>query len=377
MATKIDYKNTDPLLLTPGPLTTSAEVKQAMLHDWGSRDPLFIDATKNVREVLVKLSGGGDAFTAVPVQGSGTFAVEAMIGTFLPRDNKLLIVVNGAYGHRITKICDYMDRAYTVLETPEDTPPDISAISATLVADPDISHVVVVHCETTSGILNPIQDIAAAVAAEDRHLMIDSMSAFGAIPFDLSQIPCDAVAASSNKCFEGVPGLGFVLCRKMALEQTKANAHSLSLDLFDQWQAMEKNGQWRFTPPTHVVVAFEAALAAHAREGGVEGRFARYSKNCSVLSEGMKAFGFEPLLPNNLQAPIIVTFKMPSDPNFAFQDFYDRLKNKGYVIYPGKLTVAESFRMGCIGHIDADDMRGALAAVGRTLADMDVTSGAP
>ena len=377
MATKIDYKNTDPLLLTPGPLTTSAEVKQAMLHDWGSRDPLFIDATKNVREVLVKVSGGGDAFTAVPVQGSGTFAVEAMIGTFLPRDNKLLIVVNGAYGHRIAKICDYMDRAYTVLETPEDTPPDISAISATLVADPDISHVVVVHCETTSGILNPIQDIAAAVAAEDRHLMIDAMSAFGAIPFDLSQIPCDAVAASSNKCFEGVPGLGFVLCRKMALEQTKANAHSLSLDLFDQWQAMEKNGQWRFTPPTHVVVAFEAALAAHAREGGVEGRFARYRKNCDVLIEGMKTFGFEPLLPDNLQAPIIITFRMPSDPNFAFQDFYDRLKNKGFVIYPGKLTVAESFRMGCIGHIDADDMRGALAAVGRTLADMDVTSGAP
>ena len=203
------------------------------------------------------------------------------------------------------------------------------------------------------------------------------MSAFGAIPLDLSRIPCDAVAASSNKCFEGVPGMGFVLCRKAALEETKGNAHSLSLDLFDQWQAMEANGQWRFTPPTHVVFAFEAALKAHAREGGVDGRFARYSENCSVLVEGMRAFGFEPLLSHNLQAPIIVTFKMPSDPKFVFQTFYDRLKDRGYVIYPGKLTVAESFRMGCIGHLDADNMRGALAAVEQTLTDMGVTSGAP
>ena len=377
MVNKMNVKNTDPLLLTPGPLTTSSEVKEAMLHDWGSRDPSFINATKNVRETLADISGGGDAFTVVPVQGSGTFAVEAMVGTFLPRGNKILIIVNGAYGHRIAKICDYMDRPYTVLETPEDTPPDIAAVSRTLAEDPDLSHVIVVQCETTSGILNPIQEIAAAVAAAGRKLLIDAMSAFGAIPLDLSQIPCDAIAASSNKCFEGVPGLGFVLCRKVALQQTQANAHSLSLDLFDQWHAMEINGQWRFTPPTHVVVAFEAALAAHAREGGVEGRFARYKENCNVLLEGMKAFGFEPLLPKKLQAPIIVTFKMPSDKNFAFQEFYDCLKEKGYVIYPGKLTVAESFRMGCIGHLDADDMRGALGAVDRTLTEMGVASGAP
>ena len=369
--------NRDPLLLTPGPLTTSAETKQAMLHDWGSRDQSFIDATQNVRDALVDVSGGGDAFTAVPVQGSGTFAVEAMVGTFLPKNRKLLIVVNGAYGHRIAKICDYMARRYKVLETPEDTPPDVGAISRTLADDPDISHVVVIHCETTSGILNPVEDIAAAVAAENRRLLIDAMSAFGAIPLNLTRISCDAVAASSNKCFEGVPGMGFVLCRKASLEETKGNAHSLSLDLFDQWQAMEANGQWRFTPPTHVVFAFEAALKAHAREGGVDGRFARYSENCSILVEGMKAFGFEPLLSHNLQSPIIVTFKMPSDPKFVFQTFYDRLKDRGYVIYPGKLTVAESFRMGCIGHLDADNMCGALAAVEQTLTDMGVTSGAP
>ncbi len=367
----------DPLLLTPGPLTTAPETKQAMLHDWGSRDRSFIDATRRVREGLLEVSGGGEDFTAVPLQGSGTFAVEAMIGTFLPRDGKLLIVVNGAYGHRIAKICAYMQRACEVAETPEDTPPDIPAIAARLAADPEIGHVVVVHCETTSGILNPVEELAAAVAGQGRRLLIDAMSAFGAIPLDLAKVPCDAVAASSNKCFEGVPGMGFVLCRTSALTAAAGNAHSLSLDLHDQWAAMEGNGQWRFTPPTHVVFAFEAALRAHAAEGGVAGRFKRYSENCRILVDGMRALGFEPLLSHNLQAPIIVTFRMPSDPGFAFADFYDRLKDRGYVIYPGKLTVADSFRIGCIGHLDGDDMHGALAAVEETLREMGVASGAP
>lgn len=369
--------NGDALLLTPGPLTTSMATKEAMLHDWGSRDQAFIDTTQAMRAELVSISGGGDAFTAVPLQGSGTFAVEAMVGTFLPRDGKLLIVINGAYGHRIAKICDYMNRAYVVSETPEDTPPDAAAVGAILDNDPNIGHVVVVHCETTSGILNPIVEIAAVVAARDRRLLIDSMSAFGAIPLDLSKVTCDAVAASSNKCFEGVPGMGFVLCRKPALLESENNAHSLSLDLFDQWKAMEGNGQWRFTPPTHVVFAFKAALDAHAAEGGVEGRFARYSENCQILTDGMRGYGFEPLLSHNLQAPIIVTFRMPADPRFDFQDFYDRLKEKGFVIYPGKLTVADSFRMGCIGDLNSADMRAALAFVGETLSEMKVPSGKP
>lgn len=367
----------DALLLTPGPLTTAMATKQAMLHDWGSRDQAFIDATQQVRDGLVSVSGGEGAFTAVPIQGSGTFAVEAMIGTYLPRDGKLLIVVNGAYGHRIAKICDYMNRAYVITETAEDTPPDASDIGAILEADPAIGHVVVVHCETTSGILNPVAEIAEVVAAKGRRLMIDAMSAFGAIPLDLGRIACDAVAASSNKCFEGVPGMGFVLCREAALAETAGNAHSLSLDLHDQWKAMEGNGQWRFTPPTHVVFAFKAALEAHAAEGGVQGRFARYSENCRVLVDGMREVGFEPLLSHNLQAPIIVTFRMPGDTNFDFSTFYDCLKDKGFVIYPGKLTVAESFRMGCIGDLDSDDMRGALSAVKETLSDMKVASGEP
>jgi len=362
----------DPLLLTPGPLTTAMATKQAMLHDWGSRDGDFIDANRDVRDRLVAIAGGGDDFTAVPVQGSGTFAVEAMIGTFLPRNGKLLIVVNGAYGHRIAIICDYMGRACEIHETPEDTPPDPAAIDRRLAADEAITHVATVHCETTSGILNPLAAVAEVVAARGRRLLVDSMSAFGAIPIDVAETPCDALAASANKCFEGVPGLGFVLCRKAAIEAAAGNAHSLSLDLHDQWRAMEDNGQWRFTPPTHVIMAFRAALEAHAAEGGVAGHNARYRNNCRILIDGMRDLGFEPLLSDNLQAPIIVTFKMPADANFEFQDFYDRLKAKGYVIYPGKLTVAESFRIGCIGDLRPDDMRGALAAIRATLGEMNV-----
>jgi 2-aminoethylphosphonate-pyruvate transaminase len=367
----------DPYLLTPGPLTTSLATKQAMLHDWGSRDHDFIRTNREVREMLVEIAGGGAAYTCVPVQGSGTFAVEAMIGTFLPPDGKLLVLVNGAYGTRIAKICAYMDRAHDIYETPEDTPPDSDEVDRRLAADPAITHVAAVHCETTSGILNPIAEIAELVRRRERRLLIDSMSAFGALPFDLEGVPCDALAASANKCFEGVPGMGFVICRVAALEESEGNAHSLSLDLYDQWTAMESNGQWRFTPPTHVINAFRKALDEHAAEGGVAGRNARYSENCRILVEGMRELGFETLLSDNLQAPIIVTFRTPADPNFEFEAFYDRLRDKGYVIYPGKLTVAESFRIGCIGRLGAEEMRGALAAIRETLKEMGVASGVP
>jgi 2-aminoethylphosphonate-pyruvate transaminase len=362
----------EPFLLTPGPLTTSLETKQAMLRDWGSRDAAFIRINREVRDRLVEMAGGGDAFTCVPLQGSGTFAVEAMLATFLPRDGKALILVNGAYGHRMAKICDYLGRDYVTYETPEDTPPAPDEVDALLVNDAAISHVAVIHCETTSGILNPVAEIAAVVARHGRRLLVDSMSAFGALEIDVAALPCDALAASSNKCIEGAPGMGFVICRTETLEATKGNAHSLSLDLHDQWSAMERNAQWRFTPPTHVVAAFHQALAEHAAEGGVAGRGARYRRNCEILLSGMRDLGFEPLLPDALQAPIIVTFHMPADPGFEFQAFYDSLAEKGYVIYPGKLTVADSFRIGCIGRLDETVMRHALDAIRETLAEMGV-----
>ena len=367
----------DPWLLTPGPLTTSRAVKEAMLHDWGSRDAEFIKLNARVRERLVELAGGGGTHVCVPLQGSGTFIVEAMIGTLVPRAGKLAVLVNGAYGARMVRMCEYLGRDRVVLETAEDTPVDPAALDAALASDAAISHVVVVHCETTSGILNPVEEIAAVTARRGRRLLVDAMSAFGALPLDAATTPYDALVASSNKCLEGVPGVGFAIIRRSALEASRGNASSLSLDLLDQWAAMEKTRQWRFTPPTHVLAALDQALAEHAAEGGVAGRGARYANNCRILVGGLRALGFETLLPDALQAPIIVTVRMPGDPKFNFEGFYDRLSRRGFVIYPGKLTVADSFRIGCIGRLGENEMRGVLRAIGEILAETGVTSCAP
>ncbi|MGI9316428.1 MAG: 2-aminoethylphosphonate--pyruvate transaminase [bacterium] len=353
----------DPLLLTPGPLTTSATVKQAMLHDYGSRDSYFIDLNARILDRLVEIVNGEVSHVAVPLQGSGTFVVEAMIGCFVPASGKLLLCINGAYGKRIAKICDYYQRQYVVQECAEDQPVDASQIDKTLASDSDITHVAVVHTETTSGILNPIEEVAAVVARHGRGLLIDSMSAFGAMPLDANQIKFDAVVASSNKCLEGAPGMGFCIAREEALKKTQGNSPSLSLDLYDQWQAMQKNRQWRFTPPTHVLLAFDQALNEFDQEGGVPGRGGRYRDNCKVLVDGMRDMGFRTLLPDQLQAPNIVTFHMPTDNRFDFDGFYEAMREQGYVIYPGKLTVADSFRMGCIGRLNQADMQGALTAV--------------
>jgi 2-aminoethylphosphonate-pyruvate transaminase len=363
----------DPLLLTPGPLTTSLSVKTAMLHDWGSRDASFLAINAQILERLPEIINGPDTYVTVPVQGSGTFAVEAMLTSFVPRTGKVLLLINGAYGQRARRICEIAGRGHAVHETAEDTPPDLAVVEETLRADRSISHLFAVHCETTSGIVNPIAEVAAVAERQGRRLLIDAMSAFGALPLDAKRTPFDAVAASSNKCIEGVPGLGFVLCREAALRATKGNATTLVLDLHDQWQTLAKTGQYRFTPPIHVIVAFHQALQEFWAEGGQAGRGARYAENCRVLIAGMRAMGFRPLLSENLQAPIIVTFHMPKHAKFAFPSFYDKLKARGYVIYPGKLTVADTFRIGCIGRLNAEHMRGALAAIGEVLGELGIT----
>jgi 2-aminoethylphosphonate-pyruvate transaminase len=367
----------DPFLLTPGPLTTAPETKQAMMHDWGSRDASFIETNARVRSRIVAIANATDSHVCVPVQGSGTFAVEATLGTLIPKQGKSLLLINGAYGHRMAKILSVTGREYQTLETPEDTPPTPDSVDVILAGNSDISHVIMVHCETTSGILNPIEEIAAVVAKHGRALIIDAMSAFGAIKLDVKKVPFEAAIASSNKCLEGVPGIGFAIISRQALEKAKGNSHSLSLDLYDQWQVMEKNNQWRFTPPTHVICAFDKALDLYEAEGGLAGRGKRYRENCSILIDGMSKMGFKTLLSQNLQAPIIVTFLMPVDPRFNFQIFYNKLKDKDYVIYPGKLTVADSFRMGCIGQLGKIEIKGALEAVRETLTEMSVTTGAP
>lgn len=363
----------DPFLLTPGPLTTSKSVKAAMIHDWGSRDATFLRINREVMSALPAIVNASQSFVTVPIQGSGTFAVEAMLTSFVPPKGKVLLIVNGAYGHRAKRILDIARRKSVMIETPEDTPPDLAKIEAILKRSKSITHVFAVHCETTSGILNPVHEIGVIAARYGKSYLIDSMSAFGALALDAEKAHADAVAASSNKCIEGVPGLGFVLARKSVLPGLKGNATTLTLDVHDQWANFEKTGQYRFTPPIHVIVAFHQALTEFDAEGGQKGRGGRYSDNCKVLIDGMRAMGFKTLLPDHLQAPIIVTFHMPNDPKFVFQTFYDALKDRGYVIYPGKLTVADSFRIGCIGRIYPKDMKLALGAVRDVLATMGVT----
>jgi 2-aminoethylphosphonate-pyruvate transaminase len=371
--TPVASETGDQLLLTPGPLTTGKRVKEVMVHDWGSRDAAFLKINAEVLARLPEIVNGA-GYVAVPMQGSGTFAVEAMLTTFVPPDGHVLLLVNGAYGHRARKILDIARRKVTVHETPEDTPPDLAVVEHLLKADASITHIFVVHCETTSGILNPIVDVGALARKYRKSFLLDSMSAFGALALDATALGVDAIAASSNKCIEGVPGLGFVIARRAALEATAGNATTLVLDLHDQWKNFEKTGQYRFTPPIHVIVSFHQALMEFFTEGGQPGRGKRYAENCRVLIDGMRALGFETLLGNNLQAPIIVTFRMPADPAFRFQAFYDALKERGYVIYPGKLTVADSFRIGCIGRLYPDHMRGALAAIRDILDEMGVKS---
>ncbi|MPQ66384.1 MULTISPECIES: 2-aminoethylphosphonate--pyruvate transaminase [unclassified Pseudomonas] len=361
-----------PILLTPGPLTTSARTRQAMSQDWGSWDEGFNQLTASLCEQLLAIVKGADSHHCVPLQGSGTFAVEAAIGTLVPRDGKVLVLINGAYGQRLAKICAVLGRSFSTFETAEDQPTTAVDVEHLLLADPTVSHVALIHCETSTGILNPLAEIAEVVARHGKRLIIDAMSSFGALPIDARQVPFDALIAASGKCLEGVPGMGFVFARKEALAAAAGNSHSLAMDLHDQHAYMAKTGQWRFTPPTHVVAALHEALLQYHEEGGLPARLGRYADNCQVLLEEMARLGLRSFLPAAIQAPIIVTFHAPKDPHYQFKAFYERVKAKGFILYPGKLTRVETFRVGCIGQVGRGDMQAAVAAIAEVLREMEV-----
>ncbi|MFT4728417.1 MAG: 2-aminoethylphosphonate-pyruvate transaminase [Granulosicoccus sp.] len=368
----------EPYLLTPGPLTTAYSVKEAMLCDWGSWDEDFREMTRHIRSELLSMVGDSEQeYDCVPMQGSGTFAVEAMLGSLLPRTAKALVLANGAYGLRTAKVLQYLARDHAVIDKGDYLPPRGIEVAAALKNDPRITHVIAIHCETSSGILNPLDEIAEATHAAGCSLLIDSMSAFGAVPLPVSQLRYDALVSSANKCIEGVPGFGFVIAKKNVLASAKGCSHSLSLDLHDQWVNMEKTGQWRFTPPTHTVAAFLEALRLHRLEGGVLARGARYAANRDELVSGMRNLGFETLLRDRWLSPIIVTFFNPDDSNFVFAEFYELMKQAGFIIYPGKLTAVDSFRIGCIGQLDSKIMRNVVAAAGAALETMGVSSAQP
>jgi 2-aminoethylphosphonate-pyruvate transaminase len=369
--------NPAPILLTPGPLTTSRRTKEAMLRDWGSWDADFNKITARVRESLVRIVHGEGTHECVPLQGSGTFSVEAAIGTVVPKAGHVLVPINGAYCQRIARICKYLNRKLTTFDYAENAPMRAEDIDRLLAADRSITHVAVVHCETGTGILNPLHDIAQVVAKHGRGLIVDAMSSFGALEIDARKTPFDAVIAASGKCLEGVPGMGFVLLKRSTLEACEGNAHSLAMDLYDQWVYMGKTTQWRYTPPTHVVAALDEAIKQYWEEGGLPARGARYAKNCQDLIDGMEALGFTTYLPRSIQAPIIVTFHAPADANYKFPAFYQEVKKHGFILYPGKLTQIETFRIGCMGHFGEGGMKAAVAAIAESLKALGITRIAP
>jgi 2-aminoethylphosphonate-pyruvate transaminase len=355
----------DPILLTPGPLTTRIETRRAMLRDWGSRDPAFIALTPELRARLLAVARGERTHVAVPLQGSGTFIVEAAIATLVWPADKLLVLANGAYGERMVTIARRMGRAVEALRWPEDRPVEAGRVAEALRADPAVTHVALVHCETTAGLLNPLTEVATAVAGAGRHLILDAMSSFGAIGIDLGAVPVTAMLASANKCLEGVPGIGFALVEQAALAAAARNSPSVSLDLHDQWRGFEKDGQWRFTPPVQVVAALVEALRRLEAEGGPVARLARYGENCRTLLAGMRRLGFALYLDEAVQAPIIATFRLP--PGLDFARLYDGLAARGFLIYPGKLTREKTFRIGCIGALDRSDFERLLNAIAAVL----------
>jgi len=360
-----------PYLLTPGPLTISRTTKEAMLRDWGSWDADFNAITGRIRERLVAIVHGQGTHECVPMQGSGTFSVEAAIGTLVPRQGgHVLVPQNGAYCQRIARMSRILGLRVTTLDYAEDAPVVAADIDAALSADRSITHVALVHCETSAGILNPLADVAAVVERHGRGLIIDAMSSFGALKIDARKIRFDAVIAASGKCLEGPPGMGFVVVRREALEAAKDNCHSLALDLYDQWVYMQKTTQWRYTPPTHVVAAFDSAIEQFLAEGGQSARGARYATNCTTLIDGMASLGLTSFLPAAVQAPIIVTFHAPDLPQYEFKRFYNAVKDRGYILYPGKLTTLETFRVGCMGQLGERGIAGAVDAVRAVLADL-------
>ena len=359
----------EPILLTPGPLTTSTATKLAMVRDWGSRDTGFIAINRRVREMLLDIAAVRETHVSVPLQGSGTFAVEAMLGTLVPKNGHVLVPQNGAYCKRIAKICSILGRRVTPIDYEERQPVRAADVDAALKKDPSITHVALVHCETSTGVMNPLAEVASVVSRSGKSLLVDAMSSFAALPIEGQY---DALVAASGKCLEGPPGMGFALIRKSALEKCAGNSPSLVLDLHDQWVNMEKTAQWRFTPPTVVVAALHAALEQYVAEGGQPARYARYKRNCEVLIEGMTRLGFKLFLDARHQAPVIVTFNAPTDPHYDFQKFYDRVREKGFVLYPGKLTQVDTLRVGCIGAIDEHAIRAAVHAIADTVAEQNI-----
>jgi 2-aminoethylphosphonate-pyruvate transaminase len=364
----------DPLLLTPGPVSVSQTTRLAMMVDRPSGDVEFQADLALARHYLAGLTGDAAAYTAIPLPGSATYANEGVIASFVPAGGRLLVHSNGIYGDRLVEICQHLGVPHGVARTPPFVPPDAAAIEQALIADPSITHVMMVHCETSTGMLNPIEPVAAACRRQHRGLLVDAVASYGAVPIEATRLGILALTVSSNKCMQGVPGIGWAVVQKAALESTKGRCRSLALDLWDHNQHMDRTGLFRFTPPTHVVAAFAQACREHAAEGGVPARLARYQANWQRLVDGMRQMGFVAVVPDAYASPIVATFREPDHPGFTFKALFEGMKRRGFVIFPGRLAMAGTFRIGCMGALTAADIGEAMEALADTMAAMGVTA---
>ena len=357
-------------LLTPGPLTTTDTVKNEMMVDRCTWDDDYKLITQDIRRQLLSLAGVSDKeYTTVLMQGSGTFGVESVFSSIIGDDEKVLICSNGAYGERMTQICDHNRIAYIHYQQTYDKVPDATEVACRLAEDPSVTHVAMVHSETTSGILNDIQSVGKVVKEAGRIFIVDAMSSFGGMEIPVAEWGIDFLVSSANKCIQGVPGFSFIIYRRDKLIASEGKARSLSLDLLDQWKVMEKDGKWRYTSPTHVVLAFAQALKELEAGGGISDRCKRYTENNHLLIQKMRGLGFNTYVDSSHQGPIITTFFYPSDVSFQFSEFYQYIKERGYAIYPGKLTDLDTFRIGNIGEIYQEDIEKLLQIIGTFLAE--------
>eukprot|EP01134_Creolimax_fragrantissima_P008172 CFRG8172T1 len=378
-----DRETGQKLLYTPGPLNTSKAVKETMLLDWGSRDVYFINVVKNVRKVLLDIAGvNTDTHTCVPIQGAGTFAIESVISSAIPKPSspgdksgKMIIFSNGSYGDRMKAICDCHGIEYVFERTDERLPVSITRVRKVLEQHKDACMVATVHSETSSGLINDVSAMGAAVKdilPTGTRFFVDAMSSFGGIELNMVEAKIDFLVSSANKCLEGVPGFSYAICARDAIKECKGNARTVSLDLWAQNDGLEKTGQFRFTPATHAMIAFNQSLIEFEAEGGLNARYNRYKTNNDIVLKGMRALGFESFLKDQDQGPFITSFIYPSHKNFDFHVFYEKLNAKDLCIYPGKVTKADSFRIGNIGQLYPEDMHAVVAAVEVALNEMNI-----
>jgi 2-aminoethylphosphonate-pyruvate transaminase len=363
----------DRILLIPGPVSTSQSVKQAMMIDRPFGGPEILEDLAFARQYLVSLVHGEGRYVALPLPGSATYSNEAVLAALVPPSGKVLIHSNGVYGDRLIDIAAYLGKPHAILRTAPTEPPTGEQVAQAIADDPAITHVFVVHCETSVGILNPIAEIAQACQRLGKGLLIDAVASFGAVEIDSRTLPFDALTISSNKCLQGVPGLGSSIVRKAALENAKKNCPSLVIDLWTQLQQLESIGAMRFTPPTQVLAAFAQACREHQAEGGTAARGSRYRRNWRRLVDGMRQLGFQTVVPDAYAAPIVAAFHNPAHPAFKFDALYEGMKRRGFIIFPGRVAVPNTFRIGCMGDVHEQDLADAVQAVAETLKEMGAT----